>query len=174
MVSKRWQLQNKLILHVILAAVCLLTSLSFYLPISIWQQIALVAIVNPIIFFVGRAVHRRYAKNMVRVFEMEFEDASYVVQRALNKVRMPFSKRTNKDGIVSFHLRQADVDLVIEAFPLNLPVDSHIQTVEASKLTFTRVGPENRQLIATLRQSLDEAFQYVIQRRETTIVSFGD
>ena len=173
MVSKRWQFQNKLILNSTLAACCLATTGTLYLVPTLWLRIAIIVAANMLFVLLGRFLHRRYAHDMVRVFVMEFEDATYIVQRALNNIRVPFNKRT-KNGEISFQLRNRDVELRLEEFPLNLPVDSNLKTVDASKITLTNVSDENLQLITSLRNALDDAFTYVVKRRENTVMSFGD
>ena len=173
MVSKRWQFQNKLILNGTLAACCLATTGTLALVPNLWLRIAIIVTANIVFFLLGRYLHRRYAHDMVRVFVMEYDDASHIVQRALNSVRIPFHKRT-ENGQISYELHNRGVELRLEEFPLNLPVDTNLQTVDASKITLTNVSEENRQLITSLRNALDEAFQFVVNRREQTIMSFGD
>ncbi len=173
MVSQRWQLQNKLIIHVTLAALVLVSSGSFYLPWSLPLRLVFILLADGAIFLTGRYLHRLYARHLVRVLVMEYDDASYIVQRALNNIKLPFRKQTANDQ-VRFQLRQGNMELVVESFPLNLPVDSHLATVPAARLTLSPVSPENLQLIAGLRQSVDEAILFARQREAARLMSFGD
>lgn len=155
MFNKPWQRQNLPILYTRLAVAVAATRMSLDFPFPWWQKILIILSSYAIVFFVGGYLHRKYANVFVKVFGTEYDVASRVIQRSLNAQRIPFTKRTYHNK-VDFFIRTGDFKLVVEYFPLNLPVDDHLKTVQASKITISPVNRKNNGAAASLRNQLDE------------------
>lgn len=155
MFDKPWQRQNLPILYTRLAVAVAATRISLDFPFAWWEKLLIIVGSYALVFFVGGYLHRKYANVFVKVFEAEYDVASRVVQRALNAQRIPFTKRTYNNQ-VDFFIRTGEFKLVVENFPLNLPVDEHIKPVIGSKITMSPVNRKNGVVAASLRDRLDE------------------
>lgn len=156
MVSKQWQRSQTYIAHAGLVVVAappfafLETSLTFTQIIG-WTLVAY-AILFPLIWL----LHRRYASTFVKVFRCDYEMAARIVQRALNAERLMFSKRMGNDCVV-FSIRPNQT-IAVDAFDLNMMVDSHIDEVIATKVTIEPETSENAEQLQRLRNAIDKAF----------------
>ena len=80
-----------------------------------------------------------------------------MVQRALNAERLPFTKRSGDEQIV-FQIRPGKMQLVVDEFMLNMPLDEHLTPEVAAKLTLLPETSDNAAQMQRLRLLLDEAF----------------
>lgn len=156
MVSKRWQVANGWIQHAILIGIG--ASFFFWLQQDLvsWQKVSFLFLSLGAVCLVGFVMHRRFANKMVKVFKMEHGDLSWIVQRELKQLYIPFTKKL-KDERMELRIHGKNVLLTVEAFPLNLMIDDHLDTVSATMLTVTPIRQE-RPFITTLCQKIDKAY----------------
>ncbi len=157
MVSKRWQRTQTFIIHLGLAVCVAYPLYLFELNYPNWLKLTTVALGYSILIPLFRWLHKRYARTFVKVFRCDFEVAARIVQRALNAERLPFTKRNGHEQIV-FQIRTGDIQLVVDDYLLNLPVDHHLLPEVATKITLHPETAANAQQMQRLRLSLDEAF----------------
>lgn len=156
MMNKPWQKQHSTILYLGLAFLVGITRVSLDSPLDGWQKLWLIIGSYMLAIPISRYLHQKHANTFAKVFLNEYEVVSRVVQRFLNAERIPFTKQT-RDEQVDFYLKSNGLKLVVEFFPLNLPVDDQLKPVTAAKVSISPVTARNDQLAATLRQRLDEA-----------------
>ncbi|MGB1252778.1 MAG: hypothetical protein ACPG8W_19345 [Candidatus Promineifilaceae bacterium] len=157
MVSKRWQRTQTVIAHIGLALGAAMPLYLFELQYENWIKVVGMLLGYLILIPLFRWLHRKYAKTFVKVFRCDYEAAARVVQRALNADRLPFTKRSGDEQIV-FQIRPGKMKLVIDAFTLNMPLDSHLIPEVAAKLTLEPETADNAEQMAALRLLLDKAF----------------
>ncbi len=157
MVSKRWQRTQSIVLHINLALGAALPFYLFETTLPSSQKILIIAIGYLVLIPCMRWLHRRFANTFIKVFQCEHDVAARIVQRSLNADRVPFTKRSGDEQVI-FHIRQGDFHLSVDTFPLNLMVDSHLETKPATKLTLHPETAENAALMLKLRGNLDTAF----------------
>ncbi|MCA9998414.1 MAG: hypothetical protein KDE56_21775 [Anaerolineales bacterium] len=155
MMNKPWQKQQSTILYLGLAFLVGVTRVSLDSPLDGWQKLWLIVGSYMLALPILRYLHEKHANTFAKVFVAEYELVSRVVQRFLNTERIPFTKQT-RDDQVDFYLKSNGLKLVVEFFPLNLPMDDQLQPVMAAKVSISPVTARNDQLAAALRQRLDE------------------
>ncbi|MEM7331175.1 MAG: hypothetical protein AAF490_03715 [Chloroflexota bacterium] len=156
MSSNRWQVSQVWIQHIIL--IFLGSSFFYWLQqeLPIGQKLTFISISVIIVWFVGRWVHERFANTMVKVFELEFHDVAWLIQRALKTKTIPFVKKSDEEKI-ELRFYSNDLVLIAEPFPLNLMIDDHLKTIPATKITLKPIQTD-RQFINSLCQIIDQAF----------------
>lgn len=157
MTNKPWQKQQSTILYLGLAFLVGMTRVSLDSPLDGWQKLWLIVGSYVLAVPILRYFHRKYANTFVKVFVTEYEVASRAVQRFLNAERIPFTKQTRGEQ-VDFYIKSSGLKLVVEFFPLNLPMDDQLKTVTAAKVTISPVTSGNARVARALRQQLDHLF----------------
>ena len=155
MVSKRWQRKQSFIQH---AALFL-----FWGGILFWPQVGLPWLQKLLLILLtctlsvvgGYLLNRRFAASLVRVFKFNDEVAIDIVQRALNANYIRFSRLSVSEE-VHFIIRGEGLKLVIEDFPLNLPIDDHISTIPAAKIEIQGLNRQNNQMAEKLTEIIDD------------------
>lgn len=146
-----------MILHTALAAGAALPLFLFEMELTNGMKLAITALGYMILIPLFRWLYRKYATTFVKVFRCDYEVAARVVQRALNAERLPFTKRSGDEQVI-FQIRPGKMKLVVDAFMLNMPLDSHLTPEVATKLTLQPETAENAEQMQHLRLSLDKAF----------------
>jgi hypothetical protein len=157
MVSKRWQRSNLVITHLGLAVGATFPLYIFEQDIDSWRKILIVILGLSILIPFIRKLHHRYAKTFIRVYRCDYEQAAKVIQRLLNAQRLAFAKQTYEDRIV-FVIRSGNMQLLVDDFVLNMPIDDHLKPEIATKLTLQPETDENADQMEHLRQIVDETF----------------
>ena len=133
MAKNKWKKQNRLIQHTSLALAWGLPLFFLQLDLMAGYKIFLVCVSSVMSVVGGAWLTRRFAQSLVRVFRVEDAVAIGVVQRALQSSYIPF-QRKNSDNAVRFDIRGTDLSLVVQDYPLNLPIGDQLTTVTASKI----------------------------------------
>ncbi len=162
MISNRWQKRQTVVQHATLAALC--AGVFYALELSIAPWLELLLIIGTVVgsLAAGRYLNRRFADTLIRVLKLEVDVTARLVQRALNSSYLPFSRQTGAEA-VRFDIRGRGLTLVVEPYPLNLPVDDHIIPSMASKITLRGVRPDNARLGDDLCRAIDDAFSHGIR-----------
>lgn len=156
MVSKRWQVTNSWVQHGVLMGIG--ASFFYWVPqeLMFWQKMLYLVVSIAVVSAVGLWTHRRFANTLVKVYQIDYGDLSWMVQRELKTLYIPYTKKSNEQKM-ELHFRGKDIALTIEDFPLNMMYDDHIHTVSASKVTVTPIR-EERPFVTTLCQKIDQAY----------------
>lgn len=157
MVSKRWQKHKLAVFNVGLAAITLVTVLILESDRVLWQR-GLVLLVSYLVL--GVVIHKlnaHYANSFVKVFVAEQDAVIIGVRETLSRQKMSFTTRFEPER-VCFLIDRQRLSLLVEAFPLNLPVDSHLVPVPATKVTLTPAGGIDYEMVRQLRLELDRRF----------------
>lgn len=161
MVSKRWQRKHTVIQHVALGLVWGLPLFLLSVDLESSVKVVLIIVALAIVIPLGYYLNYLLAETMVRVFKHEEDAVRGVVQRSLTKNYIRFS-RSFVQNETHFVIREQGLTLVIEAYPLNLPIDSHIVATDATKVEIRGLNKNNVALaerISTLiNQSADLRF----------------
>lgn len=142
MISKRWQRKQPVIQHTTLGLVWGLPLFLFQVDLPFWYQIGLIVLTWVVVFPTGYILNRNLAKTMVRVFKYESDVVSGVVQRSLTQNYVRYSRKHFPDEI-HYTIRDQGLTLVLENYPLNLPIDSHIKSVDATKIEIRGLNKNN-------------------------------
>ena len=145
MVSKRWQRKQPFIQHATLGLIWGLPLFWLQVDFPFLQKIWLIIGTWIIVIPAGIYLNRRLAATMVRVFEHEEDAVTGVVQRSLTQNYIRFSRRYQANE-THFVIRDKGLTLVIEPYPLNLPIDSHIVPTEATKIEIRGLNESNSDL----------------------------
>ena len=159
MVSKRWQRKQSFIAHVGLFLGFGLPMFLLEIPLDVerWQKIAILFIGYAVLIPGIRWLHRRFAKQFVKVFELDYLDASWIVSRSLRAKNLPFVKRVSDDEVV-FKIQPGKIKLVVSDFALNLMIDDHLTTKIATLFTLEPEKAGNFEQVKLIQQLLDDAF----------------
>lgn len=155
MVSKRWQKKQTVIQHVGLAAIWGGTLFWLQLDLLTWEKITLVVITIGLTFLIGTFFSQRPINTLEKVFKVEEDAATSLVQRALNGCSVPFSRRSRDEGVY-FIIRNQDLTLLVVPYPLNLPVDDHIRPIPAARIEISGVTAANQQTAEKMCRAIDE------------------
>ena len=142
MVSNRWQRKQSVVQHITLALVWGLPLFLLQVNLPLWQQISLIIVTWAIAFPLGVYLNRNFATTLVRVFKHENDAVKGVVQRSLTQNYIRFSRK-NLPNETHFMIRDEGLTLVLEPYPLNLPIDNHIQSVDATKVEIRGLSKNN-------------------------------
>ncbi len=156
MVSKRWQRTHFLIQHLLLVLVGVSWFLLLQLDLPSNQKIGLVAISLLLIIVSGRYLHRRYANSMVKVFELEYSESVWLIQRELKASYIPFVKNA-KEEMVTLKIQGKNIVVTIEEFPINLMIDDHLTSNPGTKITMSPIN-HDPSFIESLCSIVDKAF----------------
>lgn len=161
MVSKKWQKKQPVIQHVTLGIAWGFPLFLAHVDMPLPQKVGLIVMILLAVIPAGIYLNRRLAATMVKVFQHQEEAVAGVVQRSLTKNYIRFSRRYQADE-THFVIRDKGLTLVIEAYPLNLPIDSHIEPTDATKVEIRGLNKSNSDLaerISTfINQSADLRF----------------
>ncbi len=145
MVSKRWQRKQPIIQHVALGLVWGLPLFWLSVDLTPFQKIAFSIATWVIVIPSGYYLNYRLAEKLVRVFTHEEDAVRGVVQRSLTKNYIRFSRRFVRNE-THFVIPDEGLTLVIESYPLNLPIDSHIVATDATKVEIRGLNKSNTAL----------------------------
>ncbi|MEM8861242.1 MAG: hypothetical protein AAGD96_23190 [Chloroflexota bacterium] len=143
MVSNRWQKKQSVIQHLTLALIWGVPLLLLQVNWLPWQRLSLILVTWATVLPMGIYLNRHMARTMIRVFKHESDAVTGVVQRSLTKNYIRFSRQLIANE-THFKIRDEGLTLVLEPYPLNLPIDSHIQSVDATKIEIRGLNKENR------------------------------
>ncbi|MFK7804734.1 MAG: hypothetical protein AB8G95_24065 [Anaerolineae bacterium] len=160
MFSKRWQKKQAYIQHISLALFWGGPLFWLQLDLLIVPKLLLIAGTCVLALVGGYWLNRRFATSWIRIFEFEDDVAAGIVQRALNAAYIPFSRQPASDG-VHFLIRDCGLTLVVESYPLNLPIDDHIKSVPASKIEIKGLSPSNQATAEKLCQAISTMVETV-------------
>ena len=164
MVSKRWQRKQPIIQHTTLGLVWGLPLFLFQIDLPFWSQIGLIALTWLAVFPLGYILNRNLAKTMVRVFKHESDAVSGVVQRSLTQNYVRYSRQYVADEI-HYTIRDEGLTLVLESYPLNLPIDSHIQSVDATKIEIRGLNKNNSATAVKLSEMINRTAELSFSRK---------
>lgn len=156
MFQQPWQRRQNAVLH---ASVALLWGGSvFWLQTALpaWEKLLLIAGTISLALLAAHYLQRKYANTLIKVFRAERDVVARRVQRVFSQHYVPFRKRTESEAI-RFEVRDRGLALVVESFPLNLPIDDHIVPVPATRIVLKHLSPENMDLSLDLCRWIDEA-----------------
>ncbi|GJM41216.1 MAG: hypothetical protein DHS20C20_14980 [Ardenticatenaceae bacterium] len=156
MCNKKWQAVNSWIQHGILACIGMSFFFWWQQDILAWQKIVYPLLSLLLTIVVGSFLHKRYANKMVKVYQMEYGDVAWLVQRELKKLHIPFIKNSD-DELMQLDIRSKGVSVRVESFPLNMLMDDHLSTISATKITVTPIQKQ-RPFITQLCDAIDRAF----------------
>ena len=157
MVSKRWQRINLNVAHVGLAFGTVLPLYIFEQDMAYSTKFMLIALGYAILIPSILQLHNRYANQFVRVYRCDYEQAARAIQRLLNTEHLAFAKQTYDERIV-FQIHTGNMQLVVDDFMLNMPIDDHLTPEIATKLTLQPETTENAAQMHNLRLAIDAAF----------------
>ena len=157
MVSKRWQRVNLITAHIGLAIGVTLPLYILEQDIDNGSKLMFIALGYLILVPSILQLHRRYANKFVRVYRCDYEMAARAIQRLLNTQRLAFAKQTYQERVV-FQIRSGEMQLHVDAFMLNMPIDDHLTPEVATKLTLHPETTDNADQMRSLRLEIDEAF----------------
>ncbi len=157
MFKQPWQKRQNTVLHLSLVALCLGTLFWLQTTLPAWLKLPLIVLSIGAILALTRHLQEKYADTLVRVFRTEMDVAARRVQRVFTEHYVPFRKWTEKE-LVRFEVRGRGLWLIVESFPLNLPLDDHITPVAATRIALKHLSPENEDLSRDLCRWIDEAF----------------
>ena len=157
MLNKRWHKSQLAILNSGLAAFIIVTFLILGIEVALWLRLLLLFPSYFALGFLVRWLNDRFADGVVKVFPADYLAVANAVQRMLNRDRIPFFKRTN-DERIDFTVRLSHFTLLVESFPLNLPIDSHLKSVPATKITIRPAGQAADPVAKKLQAQLDSLF----------------
>jgi hypothetical protein len=158
MIRKHWTRQNAIVNHLALALVWGSALYILQLPWLGWQKLAMIVCSTIAITLLMGFIGRYIKGQMVKVLAIDFETATRIVQYVLFKKRIPFSKDLGEKR-ARFEFRVDGLELIVEDYPLNLPLDLPHPTGSASKFTIKGSTGKTRDFIQTLCRVLDEGFQ---------------
>lgn len=145
MVSQKWQRKHPVIQHIALGLSWGLPLFWLSVDLSSWSKVALIIgtwiVVIPISYYLNNLL----AEKLIRVFKHEEDAVTGIVQRSLTKNYIRFSRRFVSDE-THFEIRDQGLTLVIESYPLNLPIDSHIVATDATKIEIRGLTKSNSAL----------------------------
>lgn len=157
MVSKKWQKRHAAIEHLVLFGVWGGALFWFELPLPNELKLVLVAGNAALVFILGRHFHRKKATRYEKVFHTDVETALKVTQRMFEAQRFPFRKTPTRDGY-RFEVFQKGVAVILETFPLNLPLELNTKRIEATKIVLRNASPDAAARATALCVLLDHAF----------------
>lgn len=157
MLSKRWQRHHPAVIHGGLAIWIIIAALIMQLPPALWQRLALITLVSGVTLHAVRVLNARHADKLIKVFAADYQPVARSLQGYLNAQRIPFVKRSDDDRI-TFTLHRRALTVVVESYPLNLPVDDRVQPHEGTKVTVGPVAGERDRLVSHLCHRLDDVF----------------
>ncbi|MEM7801428.1 MAG: hypothetical protein AAF633_19695 [Chloroflexota bacterium] len=155
MVSNRWQKKQTYIQHAALILFLGSPFLWLQLEITVAYKILLILMSSIMGVYLGSYVNDYFAKKMVRVFRFEEDITLSIVQRTLNARYIRFNRKHHGDQ-VDFALREHGLTLRIEPFPLNLPIDDQIKTVDASLVEIQGINQSNQPFVNELCAAIDK------------------
>lgn len=161
MVSKRWQKKQTYIQHMSLALFWGGPLFWLQLEIVATQKLWLIAGTCILALVGGFLLTQRYATSLIRNFEFEDDVSAGIVQRALNGAYIPFSRQLVSDG-VHFKIRDNGLRLIIESYPLNLPIDDHIEPVPASKIEIVGLSRSKQTAADQLCQAINKTVEIAL------------
>lgn len=157
MVSKRWQRKQSFIAHAGLFIGFGLPMFLLEAPFENWEKFGILFLGYSVLFPSIRWLHKRFAKQFVKVFELDYLDASWIVSRSLRAKNLPFVKRVKDDKVV-FKIQPGKIKLVVSDFALNLMIDDHLTTKIATLFTLEPEMAGNFEQVKLIQQLLDDAF----------------
>ncbi len=156
MVSKKWQKKHTVIQHVALGLAWGLPLFWLSVDLTAWVKVALIIGTWVIVIPLGYYLNNLLAEKMVRVFKHEEEAVRGVVQRSLTKNYIRFSRRFVANE-THFVIRDQGLTLVIEAYPLNLPIDDHIKPTDATKIEIRGLNKSNTDLAERISKLISQS-----------------
>ena len=165
-VSNRWQRRHFLIQHValIVAFGGGIFWLQLDLPVYLKGILALVTLIVAVVG--GYYLVQNSANAMVRVYPFDSDVAVGVVQRGLTAGYIPFG-REYTGSTVHFVIRGTNLALYIEDYPLNLPVDHHIDQTEATLVEVRGVSRTDKQAVLKICQAIDAEVARRVARKSS-------
>jgi len=156
MVSKRWQKRQPWLVHVALALIW--GSALFWLQLNLasWTKLLLIAVTTLLIALVVTVLGRRPVDTMIRVVVAERDAVAAQIQRAFSRNAVPFRKQTWTNR-VRFDIPGRGLTLLVEACPLNVPIDDNIMPTMATKVTLHSPTPQTMWQGDELRLIIDRA-----------------
>ncbi len=144
--AKVWQKRHQFVQHASLAFAwgtpLYILQLDFFTPITKGLLCVLFFIASIV---GGIVLTRRFAKSLVRVYSMDDEVALGVVRQALLRNYIPFQRYETAEQI-RFHIRDSELTVIIQDYPLNLPIDDHIEPEIATKIEIVGLNRQNMSL----------------------------
>lgn len=156
-VSKKWQKRHPFIQHITLFFIWGGALFVFQLTWPNWVEMTLFFVITIVGFVLGMVLNNIFAKQMIRVYRFEQEIVLSLVRQALTKNYIPFKrvKRENNEEIVQVYIRDEDLKVTIEPFPLNLPIDSNIKETKATKVEITGMTDLNKEMTQKLVDAIE-------------------
>lgn len=164
MVSKRWQKNLSLLHHITLTILWGGPLFLFQLDLMAWQKLSLIAVTIVAALLGARYLMRVLPGTLVKVFKFQADAVTGIVQRALNANMLPFSRRASGEN-VWFTLRTHELKVVVQPYPLNLPVDDHIRPISAAKIEIFGLNDNNRTVAEKMCRAIDEALAASVERQ---------
>lgn len=156
-IKRHWQKKQTMVQHIALAA--LASSTLFWLQVEMlaWQKWALIVLCWIFVLTTAVYLNGRYARQLVKLFAIEHDEAARDIQRTFKTQLIPYRKETAQRSI-RFELPLQNLTLIVESFPLNLPLDDHINTTMATKMTIDGLNAENGRFAQELSHHIDNTF----------------
>lgn len=157
MINTKWQRTQKALS---LLGLFLGVGLPFFLletNLESWQKVLVLLIGYALIFPVLYWLHKRYANSFVKVVRYDYATADRLIRRELRDQNLPFTRRYDHEQAI-YEIRLGKMQLTVDEFMLNLPIDDRIAPEPATKLTLEPETAENAAYMAQLRTSIDLLF----------------
>lgn len=164
MVSKRWQKKHAIIQHSTLAIVWGGPLFLFQYSWPNWVKLTLVILIWVIGIRLAVFLNNHFANSMVRVFRFEHDIAVGIVQQVVRDNYFRYKRQIDGDA-VRYNFQEQVLTLTIEPYPLNLPIDDHIEVSQASKVVLNGLNQTNQAFAEKLSVAINETAASRLSRR---------